>query len=231
MTVPENDDGKCSTAEQRSSTEAISIFLCDDHAVFRDAMKFVIEIQADLRVVGDAGNGEEAVARVRQVSPDMVVMDLMMPKMDGIEATREILRVRPFTKIVILSMYSTPDYVSRSLGAGAQGYLLKEAPVDEIITAIRSVHQGKRYLSKSINEMIIDGYIGIQKEKIDLVALDALGGHENEILRFFIQGRSDRRIAEMVGLPADTVSLYRSLLLKNWDTWKLRICRSAKYKT
>ena len=128
----------------------ITVILVDDHAVLRDGLRYLLEAQADIKIVATAANGQEAVDQARQNCPDVVLMDISMPVMNGIEATRQICEVCKNTKVAILSMHHTSEYLQRALKAGAQGYLLKDSAGSEVIAAIHALHEGKSYFSQKI---------------------------------------------------------------------------------
>ena len=128
----------------------ITVILADDHAVLRDGLRYLLEAQADIQIVATAANGQEAVEQAMQNCPDVVLMDISMPVMNGIEATRQICEVCKNTKVAILSMHHTSEYLQRALKAGAQGYLLKDSAGAEVIAAIHALHEGKSYFSQKI---------------------------------------------------------------------------------
>ena len=135
---------------------SISVFLADDHAVVRDGLKMLLDVQTDIKVVGAAPNGREAVRQVAELQPDVVVMDITMPELNGIEATHQIHHHWPCMKVIILSMHDHTEYIVRALQAGARGYLLKESTGNEVINAVRAVAAGNRYLSPEISNLVID---------------------------------------------------------------------------
>jgi DNA-binding NarL/FixJ family response regulator len=138
---------------------SISVFLADDHAVVRDGLKLLLETQAGIQVVGQATDGRQAVRLVVQLHPQVVIADIAMPELNGIEAARQIREVCPETKVIILSMHSSPEHVFQALQAGARGYLLKEVAGLEVIQAVRAVNAGRRYLSQKIADLVIDEYL------------------------------------------------------------------------
>src|SRR3989304_299970 len=138
---------------------AITVFLADDHTVIREGLRLLLEAQGDITVVGEAADGADAVKQVIKSHPDVVVMDIAMPMMNGIEATERICLACPSTRIVILSIHSSNEHIYRALKAGALGYLLKESAGKEVKDAIRTVHSGRRYLSRQITETIVDDYV------------------------------------------------------------------------
>lgn len=135
----------------------ITVILADDHAVLRDGLRYLLEAAGDIQILSMAANGQEALDQARQHCPDVVVMDISMPVMSGIEATRHICKVCRHTKVAILSMHHTTEYIQRALEAGAVGYLLKDSAGAELVAAIRAVNDGKRYISKSVSKNFGDG--------------------------------------------------------------------------
>lgn len=134
----------------------ITVILADDHAVLRDGLRYLLEAAGDIKIVSTAANGQEAVEQATMLCPDVIVMDISMPIMSGIEATKHICKICEHTKVAILSMHHTTEYIQRALEAGAAGYLLKDSAGAELVTAIRAVHNGKRYISKKIAGNISD---------------------------------------------------------------------------
>ncbi len=193
---------------------SITIFLADDHAVVRDGLRFLLEAQADLKVVGDAPNGREAVHQVANLCPDIVIIDIAMPELNGIEATRQIHDICPNTRSIILSMYATDEHVLRALQAGAYGYILKESAGVEVINAVRTVYNGRRYLSQKISEKVIDSYIRQQHIGLVETPLARLSPREQEILQLVVEGKSSAEIAEILSLSPNTVDTYRSRLMQ-----------------
>lgn len=135
----------------------ITVILADDHAILRDGLRYLLEAAGDIQILSMAANGQEAVDQARQHCPDVVVMDISMPVMSGIEATRHIGKICQHTKVAILSMHHTTEYIQRALDAGAAGYLLKDSAGAELVAAIRAVNDGKRYISKSVSKNLGDG--------------------------------------------------------------------------
>jgi DNA-binding NarL/FixJ family response regulator len=192
----------------------IRVFLADDHAVIRDGLRALLEAQADLRVVGDAGNGRETVRQVAQLRPDVVVMDIAMPELNGIEATQQIRRDCPATQVVILSVHATSEHIFRALQAGALGYVLKEAAGQEVVGAVRSVQAGRRYLSQRIAETLAADFIRLRQELPARSPLESLSAREREILQLVAEGKSSAEIAARLFLSVKTVETYRSRLME-----------------
>lgn len=191
----------------------IKVFLADDHAVVREGLRYLLEAQDDITVVGDVGTGREAVAQVTQLAPDVVVMDVSMPDMNGIEATGRILEILPQTHVLILSMQSSAEHVYRALKAGAHGYLLKESAGKVLVEAVRSVHSGGRYLSTGITETLVNDYLHQRALIAEPSPLERLSRREREVLQLVVEGRSSVEIGGVLSLSPKTVDTYRSRLM------------------
>ena len=192
----------------------ITVFLADDHAVVRDGLRFLLEAQQDIQVIGDAADGREAVRRVAMLRPDVVVMDIAMPELNGIEAARKIGQVCPTAQTVVLSMHSTTEHVARALQAGARGYVLKESAGVEVVKAVRTVHAGRRYLSQCVSDGLIDDYVRRRQLNGDLDPLARLSPREREVLQLVAEGKSSAQIAGILSLSPKTVETYRSRLMQ-----------------
>jgi DNA-binding NarL/FixJ family response regulator len=141
------------------NTQPIRILIADDHAMLRDALTSMMSVHEDIEVIGSAGNGREAVELVRQLQPDVAIVDISMPELNGIDATAEIAAISPQTKVVILSMQGTSEHLYRSLQAGAHGYLLKGSAGKMLIEAVRAVHAGHRYFSEEMTQMLVEDFV------------------------------------------------------------------------
>jgi DNA-binding NarL/FixJ family response regulator len=192
----------------------ISVFLADDHGVVRDGLRVLLEAQEDMRVVGDAENGREAMRRVLQLHPDVVVMDIAMPELNGIEATLQIHEACPQTEVLILSMHSSTEHIFRALQAGARGYLLKDSAGTEVVEAVRAAHAGRRYLSHKIAATVIDDYIA---ERHRVRPLESLSHRERQVLQLVAEGKSSAAIGSMLSLSPKTVDTYRSRIMHKLD--------------
>ena len=188
----------------------ISVFLADDHRVLRDGLRILLESQADIQVVGEAENGNKAIENILAIKPDVVVMDITMPELNGIEAAQIIHEDLPEIGIVILSIHSDLEHIFRALQAGAQGYILKESAGSEVISAVRSVFAGRRYLSPSIRDMVMEAYM--QNRHVQS-PLEQLSMREREVLQLTVEGYSSAAIAEKLTLSPKTVETYRSRLM------------------
>jgi DNA-binding NarL/FixJ family response regulator len=191
----------------------ISVFLADDHAVVRDGLKTLLEIEEGITVVGTASNGREATRQVIKIKPDVVIMDISMPELNGIDTTRQILEECSATKVIILSMHTTKEHIQRALQAGARGYLLKESAGAEVVKAIRSVLAGNRYLGQPVSEILIDDYLNGRQADKYTDPLEQLSVREREILQLVVEGNVSAKIADSLCLSPKTVETYRSRIM------------------
>ncbi|MEW5956304.1 MAG: response regulator transcription factor [Chloroflexota bacterium] len=193
---------------------SIMVLLVDDHATVREGLRFLLDAQADIKVVGVAADGREAVDQAAQLCPDVVVMDIAMPQLNGIEATQRIKRECPGVQIIILSMHASNEQIFRALQAGARGYLLKETAGLEVATAVRAVYAGQRYLSVEVSDKLIDDYM--QQRALDEARspLTRLSSRERETLQLVVEGQSSAEIAELLSLSCRSVETYRRRLMQ-----------------
>jgi DNA-binding NarL/FixJ family response regulator len=187
----------------------INVLLADDHAVVRDGLSFILQAEGDMAVVGTVGNGREAVSRAQALQPDVVLMDITMPELNGIEATWLIRESCPAVRVIILSMLGTSEHVFRALQAGASGYLLKESAGQEVVEAVRAVAGGQRYLSPAITDILVGDYLQ-RADGAEVSPLESLSPREREILQLVVEGKSSAEIAGLVHLSPKTVDTYRS---------------------
>jgi DNA-binding NarL/FixJ family response regulator len=192
----------------------IRVLLADDHTIVRDGLRLILEEQNDIAVVGGVDDGMEAVKKVRALLPDVVVMDITMPELNGIEATIQIREISPSTRVVILSVHSSVEHIYHSLRAGALGYLLKESAGREVVAAVRAAYAGCRYLSNKISETLIDSYLREPGASLRSGPLDLLSAREREILQLVAEGHSSSAIAQKLNLSPKTVETYRCRLME-----------------
>lgn len=196
----------------------INVFLADDHAVVRDGLRCLLESQGDIHVIGDAANGREALRQVRQLKPDVVLMDIAMPELNGIEATVQIRHSCPGVRVLILSMHASPEHVREALKAGAQGYLLKQSAGMEVVEAVRTVHAEGAYLSQKIAGSVIADYIHDQQSESPL---DALTRRERQILQLIVEGKSNLEASQSLFLSKKTVETYRCRMMQKLGVTRL----------
>lgn len=193
----------------------IRVLLADDHAVVRDGLRAYLQGQRDMSVVGAVTTGRDAVAVAQQLRPDVVVMDISMPGISGIAATREIRKTCSSTQVVIFSMYVTRDHIYEALRSGARAYVVKESGSDEIIHAVREAHAGRRYLSGKIADTIVDGFLIGAEEGASPV--DLLSTREREVLILIAEGNSGPEIASLLEISRKTVGTYRRRIMDKLD--------------
>ncbi len=186
----------------------IRVLLADDHALIRAGLRALLAATSDIQVVGEARTGRDALERVSLLEPDVVLMDIVMPDLNGIEAARVIHANCPAVGILILSMHATAEYVYRAFEAGASGYLLKEKAVEEVIAAVRAVDAGKRYLSPALVESVLQPGAGHARSPVD-----SLSPRERQVLQLVVEGHSSKEIAWMIHLSPKSVETYRVRLM------------------
>ena len=188
----------------------IKILIADDHGVVAEGLRHLIEAQPDMQVVGTVGDGREAVRLAREAQPDVVLMDLSMPELNGADATRAILERDSRCRVIVLSMYAEREYVRRALKAGASGYVVKRSAAKEVVDAIRAVYAGQRYLSPRVADVMIDDYTAEDKQD----PLARLSAREREVLQLLAEGRTGAEIAARLALSQKTVETYRARLVE-----------------
>ncbi len=194
-------------------TEAISVLLADDHSLVRRGFRRILEDDEGMTVVGEASTGVEAIRMSHELKPKVVVMDLSMPELDGVQATKEIVKHLPGTEVLVLSMHSDDNYVRNALDAGARGYLLKNAIDVDLVGAIRSVAEGKRFIGPGLK------YVAGEQDD----ELKRLTAREKQVLQLIAQGKSNKEIATLLELSVNTVSVHRANLME-----KMNIHRTAE---
>ncbi|RFB73249.1 MULTISPECIES: response regulator transcription factor [unclassified Herbaspirillum] len=192
-------------------TAPIRIYIADDHTIVRDGLAVMLQVHSDITVVGSGSDGRQAVKEIEQLHPDVVIMDIAMPNLNGIEAALLLRDVAPAVKTIMLSMYATKEHIFRALQAGARGYLLKNSAGSELVNAIRIVQSGQRYLSQKISDTVVDDYL---LESRAAGPLDALSTREREVLQLVAEGHSSAQVAAMLSLSPKSIETYRSRLMQ-----------------
>jgi len=187
----------------------IRILLADDHAVVRQGFKMILSAQPDMEIVGEAGNGREAVELAGQLHPDIIVMDVAMPELNGIEATRRLAASEPHSRVVALSMHKDSVYVREILRAGARGYLLKDSPAPDLLAAVRAVASGEGFLSPAVSDAVLNDYRRHVTNPVDL-----LSSREREVLQMLAEGKTNKEIAGILNLSVYTVDAHRGRIME-----------------
>ncbi|MGA2131270.1 MAG: response regulator transcription factor [Bryobacteraceae bacterium] len=192
----------------------VRILLADDHTVMRNGLRLLLERQANLQVVGEASDGRQAVALIEKTNPDVVIMDIAMPNLNGIEATRQIVNQNPRTAVAILSMHSDESYVIRALKAGARAYLLKDSAEADLLAAVRALTEGKSFFSPAISRILVEDYMRQLQSRGAEDTYELLTNREREILQLLAEGRTNKEVANMLNLSLYTVETHRTHILQ-----------------
>ena len=195
----------------------LRILLADDHIVMRTGLRALLERQPNLEVVGESENGRETVALAASLKPDVVVMDVGMPVLSGIEATQKIVTQNPAVAVVILSMHADESYVMRALKAGARGYLLKDSAAADLIGAIQAISQAKSFFSPKVSRILAEDYVRVLKQKGTVDSYDLLTSREREILQLLAEGKTNKEVAVALNISPYTVETHRSHILQKLD--------------
>ncbi|NOY06541.1 MAG: response regulator transcription factor [Chlorobi bacterium] len=198
----------------------ITVFIADDHAVLRDGLRALLEATGDIEVIGEAENGRDAVRFVEEHQPDVALMDISMPELNGIEATKQITKNVARTRVVMLSMHEDPEYVFRAFQAGASGYLLKESAGRDVVAAVREAASGKTYVSKPIADMLIST-TQAKKPQDESSPLECLTLREREILQMVVEGNSNRDISKALSISVRSVETYRSRIMQKLGVYNV----------
>jgi len=196
--------------------EKIRILLADDHTLMRSGIRALLEDEPGLTIIGEAEDGRSAVAQACRLEPDVVIMDIAMPLLNGLEATRQIKQQCPHVRVLILSMHENEEYIRQVLEAGAMGYILKDAAARELISAIRSVYRGEAVLSPAVTRLVIEDYLrwgGTRPQE----EADGLSPREREVLQLIAEGYTSKQIAEILSISIKTVQAHRNNLMQKLD--------------
>jgi len=196
----------------------VTIILADDHTIVRQGLAMLLEGEPGFNVVGEAGNGREVVSKVEKLKPDVVIMDISMPMLNGIEATRQIKKAMPQTKVIILSMHCHDRYIRELFSLGVSGYLLKDSTGSDIIKAIQAAMNGDTYMSPPVSRLIIEDYVSTKKKSFREDLYSTLSNREREVFQMIAEGHSTREISDILCISPSTVKTHRSKIMD-----KLRI--------
>jgi len=192
----------------------VKLLVADDHKIFRQGIKKLLEEESDLQVAGEAANGREAVKKATELKPDVILMDITMANLNGLEATKQIKKVLPDVKVIMLTMHKNEEYVLQSFQAGASGYILKEGAVEELVSAIRSIHQDKSFLSPTISKTLIDAYLRKMETGKTETPFDLLTDREREVLQLIAEGYTNREVAKSLFISVKTVEAHRAHIMQ-----------------
>ena len=192
----------------------IRILIADDHGIVRTGLKLLLERVPDMEVVGEAVDGREAVKKAAELQPDVVIMDIGMPLLNGIDATAQVIRENSRIGVIILSMHTDESYIIRALDAGARGYLLKDTADDDVERAIHSVVKGRPYFSPSIAQSLLEDYVRLMRERRVQDSYDLLTEREREVLQLLAEGKSNKEVAGVLDLSPYTIETHRTNLMQ-----------------
>ena len=194
--------------------DTIKVILADDHRIFRKGLKSLLSEKRNIEVLAEADNGDEALEAAKKYNPEIVVMDIAMPKMDGIEATRQIRERFPDTEVVILSMHAKKAYIDQVLKAGAKGYVLKDSDEENLLSAIDTVHNGGYYLDSPIADQVLSDYFRDKSKRELKKQSDPLSEREREVLRLLAEGHSNQEVADTLYISRKTVENHRANIVR-----------------
>ena len=194
--------------------KSIRVLLADDHKLIRAGLRLVVDQQPDLSVVGEADDGRQAVELAKSLKPDVVVMDIGMPNLNGIEAARQIREIRPDAAVVMLSMHSDEGYVLRALGAGARAYLLKDSATTDLVQAIHAVAEGKSFFSPAVSKVLLQDYMRKLRRSGAEDSYDLLSPRERGVLQLVAEGKSNKEVASLLNLSVYTVETHRAKIMQ-----------------
>ena len=190
------------------------VLLADDHSIVRKGLRSILEGEEDVSVVAEAANGREAVRLCEQFRPNIAIMDIGMPQLNGIDATTQIRKASPETQIMILSMHTDETYILRALSCGAKAYVLKDAAEDEILPAMRALLSGKSYFSPAIAKTLVEDYVRYLRQRGLQDSYDLLTDREREVLQLLAEGRSNKDVANLLGLSVTTIETHRTNMMQ-----------------
>ncbi len=190
------------------------VLLADDHGIVRRGMKAILDLDPEIQVVGEAGDGLDTLRLCETLQPDVAILDIGMPRLNGIEVTTRALKQDPRLKVIILSMYADESYVVRALMAGAKGYLLKEATEEDLLPAVRAVSSGKSFFSPAISRLLLEDYVRQLKQRGLEDSFHLLTDREREVLQLLAEGRSNKEVAVVLGVGVSTVETHRANLMQ-----------------
>ncbi len=194
--------------------EKIKVLIADDHAIVREGIRMILSLQDDIEVVGEAADGKEAIEKGLSLAPDVILMDIAMPGLGGLEATVEVLKSRPQSKVLVLTQYDNTEYIYRFLKAGAVGYVLKKAVGSDLVAAIRAVSIGKAFIDPLVADKVIRGFLDKPETAADEVLYEKLSDREKQVLKLVAEGHTMQQIADDLSLSIKTVMTHRTNIME-----------------
>jgi DNA-binding NarL/FixJ family response regulator len=192
----------------------IRVLICDDHTILREGIRLLLNSQSDIEVVGEGVDGRDAVEKARLLKPDVILMDIAMPGLNGLEATKQVRRDDPNARVLVLTMYERDEYIAQMLEAGAAGYVLKKVAGSELVYAIRSIHQGGTFLYPSITKRLVEDYLRRVESGEERSTFDSLTDREREVLQLIAEGHTNKEIADVLKLSSRTVQNHRAHIME-----------------
>jgi DNA-binding NarL/FixJ family response regulator len=206
------------SANRRLTVPALKVLIADDHEIVRQGLRSMLEAQRDCQVVGEAGDGRQAVTLTKELNPDVVILDIGMPTLNGLEATRQILKMRPQTKVLILTMHESDSVIREVLDAGARGYILKTDAGRDLVTAVDSLRRNKTFFTSRVSQMILDGFLkGDPRPQHSESGAVRLTPRQREIVQLLAEGKSSKEVAVALDLSVKTAETHRANIMRKLD--------------
>ncbi len=197
--------------------EKISVLLVEDHHVVRKGISYLLSLEEDIDIVGEAEDGNEGIKMAKELCPDVIIMDITMPNLNGIDAIKKIKKSLPKTKVMIMTMHTKEQYIRQALLDGASGYLLKESTQEELVNAIRTIHKGGVVLSPSISRFVLNEYVRQCDPKKEVDSIELLTDRERQVLRLIVEGKTNKEIAKCLSISKSTVNIHRTNVMQKLD--------------
>lgn len=197
--------------------DKIRVLLAEDHTIVREGLRSLLEATGRVEVVGEADNGRSAVEVARELRPDVAIVDVSMPELDGVEATRQIKKAAPQVRVIVLTMHSAEVYMKEVFRAGASGYLVKKTAARDLLMAVEAVMRDEMYLSPAISKVVIDRYVEVGGEALSREGYNALSDREREVLKLVAEGRTNREVADMLNVAEKTVATHRANVMRKLE--------------
>lgn len=193
--------------------DKIKVFIADDHKILRESLRILLSQQEDIEVIGEAAGGLEAFEKIRTLHPEIAVLDISLPQLNGLDLAARLAQEQPETKIVILTMHKSEEFVKRALSVGVKGYVLKDNALEELIACIQAVHEGRAFLSQSVTQLVVDEFVKNLKDR-DGGQQEAVSAREREVLQLLAEGKSNREISATLNLSVKTVETHRANIMR-----------------